>query len=148
MALSNTCIPRETRRQSKQKGFSLIELMVVVAIISILGMIALPQYQKFAVRAKVTAALSEMAPGKAGLETLLAEGFEYSSLTPADVGLPQQGTQCTRFDVNSFELFCTMKYDSVLGSPTLNLRRDDTGTWTCHTSDIAVPYLPEACRRS
>lgn len=147
MVPSKTRLPRTPRRQSNEKGFSLIELMVVLAIISILAMIALPQYQRFAARAKVAAALSELIPGKAGLESLLAEGFLYGSLTPADVGLPQQGSQCASFDVNNFELFCSMKNDSVLGAPTLNLRRDwSTGAWSCHTDSLTETFLPKECR--
>ena len=147
MVLFNTRVPRAARPQSDQKGFSLIELMIVVAIISILAMIALPQYQRFATRAKVAAALSELIPGKAGLEILLIEEYPNRPLKPEDVGLPEQGSQCASFLVTSYELFCMMKPDAVLGNSHLNLRRDSmTGAWSCHADVPVEPFLPKECR--
>jgi type IV pilus assembly protein PilA len=59
-----------------QKGFTLIELMIVVAIIGILAAIAIPAYQDYTVRAKVTEGLS-LADSA---ETAVAEGFESNDL--------------------------------------------------------------------
>ena len=63
--------------KSAQKGFTLIELMIVVAIIGILAAIAIPAYQNYTIRAKVTEGLSLADSAK----TAIAEGFESGGTT-------------------------------------------------------------------
>ena len=66
--------------KSAQKGFTLIELMIVVAIIGILAAVALPAYQDYTVRAKV----AEVVLAASGPKTAVAEFFQSKGVMPAD----------------------------------------------------------------
>ena len=69
-----------------QKGFTLIELMIVVAIIGILAAVAIPAYQDYTVRAKVQEAVNLSNPHRTSLGIACSEG----ALFPAGVGATQQ----------------------------------------------------------
>ena len=66
--------------QKKQQGFTLIELMIVIAIVGILAAIALPAYQDYTVRAKVSEAMARLAEGK----TSIAEYYSANGYFPID----------------------------------------------------------------
>ena len=71
--------------EKKERGFSLIELMIVVAIIGILVAIALPQYQNYQIRSKVTAALSVTEGVKRALEVYYVDHGRWP-VSNIDVG--------------------------------------------------------------
>ena len=66
--------------QKKQQGFTLIELMIVIAIVGILAAIALPAYQDYTVRAKVSEAMVNLAEAK----TTIAEFYSANNYMPED----------------------------------------------------------------
>jgi len=77
--------------KSLQKGFTLIELMIVVAIIGILAAIAIPAYQDYTIRAQVTEGLTMAGPAK----TSIAEYFASNGTTPANNATAGLGVDTT-----------------------------------------------------
>ncbi|MBX9895106.1 MAG: prepilin-type N-terminal cleavage/methylation domain-containing protein [Nitrosomonas sp.] len=69
--------------QNVQKGFTLIELMIVVAIIGILAAVAVPAYQNYALKAKYTEVINATAGIKAGIEVCVQEGNCFNAGGPA-----------------------------------------------------------------
>jgi type IV pilus assembly protein PilA len=70
-----------------QNGFTLIELMIVVAIIGILAAIALPAYQDYTVRSKISEAVSVSAPARLAMGVACSEGT-LATATDATLGFP------------------------------------------------------------
>lgn len=136
-----------TRRQN---GFTLIELMIVVAIIAILAAIAVPLYQTYVAQAHAAAGLSEISPGRTAYETLVNQGVA-SDNSYADVdnlGLPSDTPTCTITATapasgNSM-IQCTLKGPSSVSGHYINLVRNSSGSWQC-TSNLSPSYMPRSC---
>lgn len=81
-----------------QKGFTLIELMIVVAIIGILAAIAIPQYQNYVGRSNVAAAVQTLTSNKTGLENYVMEnGFFPDGKTAEQAEVKTNGVVTTPF---------------------------------------------------
>lgn len=132
---------------TRQGGFTLIELMIVVAIIAILAAIAMPQYQNYVAKAQTSAALAEITPGKIGVETMLAEG--ETTTDPVALGLaattPRCNIEVTMAGTGAATLTCEMKGGSKV-SGDLVLSRNVSGVWTCTSTMTETNLLPSICR--
>lgn len=153
MILSTTSTDCTAPAVRRDQGFSLIELMVVVAILSILGMIAVPQYQRHVAKAKMAAALDEISVGTRVLDLMRIEdeaAIDYGPLEPEYIGLSSKSKLCVEILVNRDEFWCTLKPDPVMGpSPTIGfLRNSHENTWECSGSagGGGQDLLPDQCR--
>ncbi|RMH94179.1 pilin [Lysobacter pythonis] len=139
----------------KQQGFTLIELMIVVAIIAILAAIALPQYQNYVAKSQFTAGMSEAAAGKTAYEDKVNEGVttaaEYT--TVANLGL-KTSDRCTMSATAPAAgvgtIVCTLKGTPKVAGKKVTWARDANGNWSC-SSDLAAgdktKYAPVTCQK-
>lgn len=131
----------------QQQGFTLIELMIVVAIIGVLGAIALPAYQDYVAKSQITAGLAEVTSGKTSFEAkILTESITTFDL--ADIGLPTTTTRCNLSMDPRDDGFirCTLKGNPIVNGKTVEIARTASGAWACRV-DSAIPakYRPTGC---
>jgi type IV pilus assembly protein PilA len=126
-----------------QKGFTLIELMIVVAIIGILAAIAIPAYQDYTIRAQVTEGLNLAAAAKAAVaESYLNKGVGPATRTVAGMSptlTDTSGKYVTSVDVTGGTI--TIAYgneaNKAIGNPSLTLQlvpyttADQSVAWRC-----------------
>ena len=142
-----------------QKGFTLIELMIVVAIIGILAAIAIPAYQDYTTRAKVTEAVNAMAPAKTSVSEFYISQGSMPQLA-ADAGFNQtinsKYVQTVTYARNSTtQGTLTVAITGTVGGGTAagqTITMQGTGTpganvdWDCLPGTLEQKFVPADCR--
>lgn len=139
---------------NEQQGFTLVELMIVVAIIGILAAIAIPAYQAYTIRAQVTEGLSLTMGAKTSLSTYYADrGLFPADNVEAGLALPGNivGKYVTSVATAANVITVTYGNDAHATITTNSVRliaTDNFGSiqWVCTGVGIAAKHLPAACR--
>jgi len=153
--------------RSIQKGFTLIELMIVVAIIGILAAVALPAYQDYTIRAKVVEGISLASSAKSAVEENAAQGSPFNN------GWVQPGstTNVSAVAIDTAAGLVTITFGGSIDSggktmvftptstiaggtavPLLgtasssNIPTGGSVAWDCTTGTLTQKYRPAACR--
>lgn len=139
---------------NKQSGFTLIELMIVVAIIAILAAIALPAYQDYSIRAKVSEGIVAADAAKlAVVETAAANGVEAITIEDNDAaGYVSAATNnVASVEIADGVITVTTQATGAETDPVITFTPDQEDldspvTWTCNLSAGLAKHVPASCR--
>jgi type IV pilus assembly protein PilA len=150
--------------KSMQKGFTLIELMIVVAIIAILAAIAIPQYQAYVIRSQVTRVMGEAGDQKVVVEDCLNNGTT-GSISSGGGGTGGNTLACVETATSSALVGSTGEVptitiattgvasivaqfggsaNTVISGDQVQWLRSASGGWTC-TTTVPAKYAPTSC---
>ncbi len=151
----------KSNKQKKQQGFTLIELMIVVAVIGVLAAIAMPQYQKYVAKSEVASVLATLTGTKTNVEAFTVENGQFpdgstTDETPAALGVPSMPLGTVGFTATgkldggkidfTFTSVASGASSLVAGKNITLTRTETTGAWGCSSTDLGTELLPKTCK--
>jgi type IV pilus assembly protein PilA len=146
---------RNARITSKNQGFTLIELMIVIAVIAITLTLAVPTYANFMIRSKIAEALSISKAAKTAVAATCQEDLALTGLTPVKAGYRFEPSEFVAvIDINgtclSPNIVVTTQNTGAQTDPVLTITGDfstSSGrtTWVCASDGLNI-HVPETCR--
>lgn len=132
------------------KGFTLIELMIVVAIVGILAAVAIPAYQDYTIRARVTEGLNLAASAKLAVsETAISNNALPATQAATGYTSPAATANVTSIAIAANGVI-TITYTAAAGNGTIimtpTLTANGDVTWTCTAGTLLAKYRPSVCR--
>jgi len=152
---------QEIQMNHGQKGFTLIELMIVVAIIGILAAIAIPQYQDYTAKSQVASGLAEISPAKTAYELAINDGTTLAANALSELGI-KSTDRCTittaaytpgstSLPING-AISCDLQGNPNVAGADIQLNRLADGSWECKIvnapSTWKDSYTPAGCTKS
>jgi len=144
-------------RKQLQKGFTLIEQMIVVAIIGILAAVALPAYQDYTIRARVSEALAQASPAKLAVSETAAALGGLANVTAANSGFAFTANATPNVaiivitDATGVITVTTRATGAAVQpvltlTPTAGASADDPLSWDCAQTAGLAKHVPATCR--
>jgi len=154
----------EVNMKNIQKGFTLIELMIVVAIIGILAAVAIPQYQDYIAKSQVSRVMGEVGALRTATEMCMMEGISEANcnfgftgsnlLGERELNTGNGNTQGLTVTFNGTEAIFIATFgnnaSAAIAGNKLSWARSEAGTWACGTDFAGAKekYKPSGCENA